>query len=103
MNAPLKIRELVLAEIYNKINRPEGEIILERVHYYDGWNQGNIQRGLVTIYSKQYDDHILLYKTYIQTYHIRVYTNKIHVYHKNNINQEPDLVIKLKKSTTNDQ
>lgn len=90
MNAPERIKEMVLAEIYNKIKRPDGEIVKEKLHYYDGWNAGGIQRGLATIFYKKMD--IEGYnKTYIDTYHVRVYSDKIHIYSKNTINQAPDI------------
>lgn len=90
MNAPERIKEMVLAQIYNKIKRPDGEIVKERLHYYDGWNTGGIQRGLATIFYKKMD--IEGYnKTYIDTYHVRVYSDKIHIYSKNTINQAPDI------------
>jgi len=90
MNAPERIKEMVLAEIYNKIKRPDGEITKEKLHYYDGWNAGGIQRGLATIFYKKMD--IEGYnKTYIDTYHVRVYSDKIHIYSKNTINQAPDI------------
>lgn len=96
MEAPLRVKDAVLPEIYNKIEHPAGEIIRERVWYYDGWNSGNIQRGCVTIVSKSYNTEQEIYKTHIYSYHIRVYTNKIHVYHKQSVNEKPDLVIKYK-------
>lgn len=96
MEAPLRVKDAVLSEIYNKIERPLGEIIKERVWYYEGWNAGNIQRGCVTIFSKAYSEQEQIYKTHIYSYHIRVYTNKIHVYHKQTVQQSPDLVIKFK-------
>lgn len=90
MNAPERIKEMVLAEIYNKIKRPDGEIVKEKLHYYDGWNAGGIQRGLATVFYKKMD--IEGYnKTYIDTYHVRVYSDKIHIYSKNTINQAPDI------------
>ena len=96
MEAPTNTRDLILSEIYNKIERPVGDIIKERVWYYEGWNAGNIQRGCVTIFSRLYNEEEQLYKTHIYTYHIRVYTKKIHIYQKRTINEEPDLIIKLK-------
>lgn len=96
VEAPTNIRELILAEIYHKIERPQGEIIKERVWYYQGWNSGNIQRGCVTIFSRLFNEEDQLYKTHIYTYHIRVYTKKIHIYHTKTINEEPDLIIKIK-------
>jgi hypothetical protein len=96
MEAPIRVKEAVLAEIYKKIERPTGDIIKERVWYYDGWNAGNIQRGSVTVFSRSFNEEEQLNQTHIYTYHIRVYTNKIHVYHKKSIKQDPDLIIKYK-------
>ena len=96
MEAPIRVKEAVLGEIYKKIERPVGDVIKERVLYYDGWNAGNIQRGCVTVFSRSFNEEEQLNQTHIYSYHIRVYTNKIHVYHKKSIKQDPDLIIKYK-------
>lgn len=90
MNAHDRIKEQVFTEIYNKIKRPDGEITKEKLHYYEGWNNGGIQRGLATVFYKKMD--IGGYnKTYIDSYHVRVYSDKVHIYSKNNVNQAPDI------------
>lgn len=104
MSAPEYIKDRVFAEIYIKIKRPDGEIVKEKLHYYEGWNMGGIQRGLATVFYKKMD--IGGYnKTYIDTYHVRVYSDKIHIYSKNTINQPPDIsfsyIDEYKQTNTN--
>ena len=90
MNNTNKIKQAILSEIYDKIGRPDGRIQKERVHFYEGWKDFDIQRGLVSIfYTKMDIDGYNIVK--INTYHIRVYRDKVHIYNKNNISQPPDL------------
>lgn len=97
MNNTNQIKQAILNEIYDKIGRPDGVIDKERVHFYEGWNDFDIQRGLVSIfYIKKDIDGYNIVK--INTYHIRVYRDKVHIYNKNNITQPPDLCFTIDAS-----
>jgi hypothetical protein len=94
-----EMKQKILNAVYDKFGTPRGEIISEKVHFYDGWNAGGIQRGRISIFSNKYDDKLGYTRTTITSYFMRATNTKVNVYNTSKDDNKPDLVIKVKDAT----
>ena len=96
MEPKSEIKSTILNNIYDKFGTPKGDIILERVYFYPGWNAGNVQRGRTTIFTQVYDHKLGYTRMVIVSYFMRALKNKVLIYNTSKEDDKPDLVIKLK-------
>lgn len=93
-----EMKQKILNDVYNAFGHPKGEIVSEKVHFYDGWNAGGVQRGRITVFHNIYDSKLEYTRTHITSYFMRALKNKLYVYNTSKDDNNPDLIIKIKDS-----